>query len=140
MTYETPNAAGKRQLRIKSSPKVRQVYWCDYPNPEYTESPEFYKRRPVVVLSRKATLYGVVTVVPLSGKPQTDTRNSLRIRSPIKGKIAWAVCNHIHTVSTRRLDVPANGICSVHDDDFRKILQKVYNNLPVLPPQEGECE
>lgn len=138
MTNESPKSPGRRHLRIKSAPKIRQVFWCDYPDPEHTEIPEFFKRRPVVVLSRKATLHGVVTVVPLSGKPQMDSRNSLRMLSPIRGKTVWAVCNHVHTVSTRRLDAPAGRIPRVPDEDFRGILKKVCNNLPLLPPGGGE--
>lgn len=137
MSSEAPKIPGRRHLRIKSAPKAKQVFWCDYPDPEHSQTPEFYKRRPVVVLSRKATLHGVVTVVPLSGKPQTDSRNSQRIRSPIKGKVAWAVCNHVHTVSTRRLDTPSGGNLRVSEDDFQDILKKVCNSLPLLPPREG---
>ena len=140
MTNGTSNTPGKRRIRIRSAPKTRQVFWCDYPDTEHTEVPEFYKRRPVVVLSRKATLHGVVTVVPLSGKPQTDSRNSLKIRSPIKGKSVWVVCNHVHTVSTRRLDAPTGGIPRVPNDVFREILKKICLNLPLLPPGEGEDE
>ncbi|MYA89460.1 MAG: type II toxin-antitoxin system PemK/MazF family toxin [Boseongicola sp. SB0662_bin_57] len=105
-----------------------------------TQRPRNSTRRPVVVISRKATLHGVVTVVPLSGKPQTDKRNSLQIRSPIKGKVVWAVCNHVYTVSTRRLDTPSGGNLKVSDDDFREILKKICNSLPLLAPGEGEGE
>ena len=140
MSHKTPNPPGRRELRIRSAPRAKQVFWCAYPDPAHTEVPEFYKRRPVVVLSRKATLYGVVTVVPLSGKPQSGNRNSLQMHSPIEGKIVWAVCNHIHTLSTRRLHPPAGGIPKVSDEDFREILKRVCNNLPLLPPREGEGE
>lgn len=141
MKSKISKSPGQRPVRIKSAPRIRQVFWCDYPDPEHTEKPEFYKRRPVVVLSRKSTLHGVVTVIPLSGKPQTDSRNTLRIRSPIKGTdFCWAVCNHIDAVSTRRLDAPAGGIRKVSDDDFRGILKKACNNLPLRPHGEGTGE
>ena len=140
MRNQTSKSPGQRPIRIKSAPKPGQVFWCDYPDPEHTEKPEFYKRRPVVVLSRNARLYGVVTVVPLSGKPQTDTRNTLQICSPIGGMSAWVVCNHVNTVSTRRLDAPAGGIPQMPDADFKEILKKVSNNLQLHLQGEGAGE
>ncbi|MDE0304226.1 MAG: type II toxin-antitoxin system PemK/MazF family toxin [Albidovulum sp.] len=138
MKSASTKTPGTRNIRIKSAPKIRQVFWCNYPELEHTEIPEFYKRRPVVVISRKSTLYGVATIVPITGKPQKDSQNSLRIRSPINGRDAWIVCNHVHTVSTRRLDVPAGGIPRIPDDVFQEILKKVYRNLPL--PRLGEID
>lgn len=140
MNYKNENPEadrpGTRPIRIKSAPKIRQVYWCDYPEPEHTQKPEFYKRRPVVVLSKNATLYGAVTIAPISGKAQNYNRHSQLIQSPIDGRDAWVVCNHICTVSTRRLDVPAEGLRRIPDDVFQQILAKVYRNLP-LPRRGG---
>ncbi|MDF3812900.1 MULTISPECIES: type II toxin-antitoxin system PemK/MazF family toxin [Rhodopseudomonas] len=50
--------------RLKSAPKIRQLYWCDFP--QDAQLPEFWKRRPVVILSMNATLYGSVVVIPCS--------------------------------------------------------------------------
>ncbi|MCY3878988.1 MAG: type II toxin-antitoxin system PemK/MazF family toxin [Rhodobacteraceae bacterium] len=136
MKNNTEKLPGERRLRIKSAPRIRQVFWCDYPNPEHTQKPEFYKTRPVVVLSRNSTLHGVVIVVPLSGKQQTDERNTLKIRSPIDGDDCWVVCNHVHTVSTRRLNPPSQVIPKVTEDDFEEIKEKVCNNLPLRPYDE----
>ena len=117
--------------RIKTAPRIRQVYWCDYPAPEHTEPPEFSKCRPVVVLSRSATLYGVVTVVPMTTKPQRDDKFSVQLVSPLGDRKAWVVCNHVHTVSTRRLSSPAGVVPRIPDDVFQAILRKVWRHLPL---------
>jgi len=50
--------------RVSSAPNIRQLYWCAFRRD--TQLPEFRKRRPVVIVSFKNTLYGAVTVVPCS--------------------------------------------------------------------------
>lgn len=55
--------------RVKAAPSIRQLYWCDFPHD--AQLPEFWKRRPVVVVSFKNTLSGAVTVIPCSSQDQT---------------------------------------------------------------------
>lgn len=43
--------------RLKSAPKIRQVYWCDYW--QDAQLPEMWKRRPVVIVSYRHTLFGI---------------------------------------------------------------------------------
>jgi mRNA interferase MazF len=50
--------------RLKAAPKIRGLYWCDFPADE--QLPEFWKIRPIVVVSYKNTLHGAVTVIPIS--------------------------------------------------------------------------
>lgn len=124
----------KKITSIKSAPKIMQIYMCNYPDQEHTEKPEFYKNRPVVI-GKKATLHGVVTIVPITGYPQDKNPNSLRIQSPIDGRDAWVVCNHIHTVSTKRLYIPKGGITKIQENVFQEILAKVCRNLPLSLPE-----
>ncbi len=44
----------------QQAPKVRDLYWCDFPKDAHL--PEFWKRRPVIVLAGDRTLGGVVSV------------------------------------------------------------------------------
>lgn len=118
----------RRRVKLQASPRKGEVYWCDYPPPECLHLPEFWKRRPVVIVSRHATLSGVVTVVPMTSGEQSDLRFSTRVRSPIDGRAAWAVCNHVTTVAVSRL-LPAKGRPSVSRDEYREILRKVVDSL-----------
>ena len=79
---ETYNmTAGESETaKLTYAPKIRQVHWRRYP--EDAVKPEFSKNRPVAVLSRQSALHGVVTVVPLTTKPQTTDRFSVKIISP----------------------------------------------------------
>ena len=120
-----------RSPRVTAAPKIRQVLWCDYPEPQHTYKPEFHKTRPVVVLSKRATLYGVVIVVPMTTKEQDDDRFSVELVSPLDGTTAWVVCNHVHTVSVRRLSPPKGAIPRVSDSEFEDILDKVFRILPI---------
>lgn len=52
--------------------KVRQLLWCDFP--QDAQLPEFWKRRPVVILSHKNTLHGAVTVIPCSTQAQPGNK------------------------------------------------------------------
>ena len=38
-----------------------------------------------------------VTVIPLSGRPQKDSRNTLRVRSPVNWRVVWAVSHVSHS-------------------------------------------
>ncbi len=124
MTEKPP----RRPVRLQSAPRKGEVYWCDYPPPECLHLPEFWKRRPVVIVSRHATLRGVATVVPITSRVQLNLRFSVLLRSPIDGRDVWAICNHVTTVAVSRL-LPSHGRPSVSEQEYREILQKVIDSL-----------
>lgn len=116
--------------RVISAPKPRQVYWCDFPKD--AQLPEFWKRRPVVILSAKAQLYGVVTVVPLSSKAQPDNPLALAFQSPLPGEnISWAICSHVMTIAVSRLAPPSKVIPRMDDKDFQHVLALVHSTIPI---------
>lgn len=79
--------------RLKAAPKIRNLYWCDFP--EDAQLPEFWKRRPVIIVSRKRTLHGTVTVIPCSTDPQDDNEWAVNIkRRLINGLLGLSVINH----------------------------------------------
>ena len=117
--------------RLKSAPKIRQLYWCDFPKD--AQLPEFWKRRPVVILSKTATLHGTVTVIPCSTQPHQDPRLAFPLRTTIDGRAAWAICDKPHTVAVSRL-LPQQGvIVRMPVDEFHEMLKLVLDLLPKLP-------
>jgi mRNA interferase MazF len=98
----TSAAAGR--LRIKATPKVRNVYYCGFP--EAALPPEFSKRRPIIVVSYKNSLTGPILVVRLTTQAQTANGWTVKLaRNPTPGETCdvWAVCNPLYTVSCTRL-------------------------------------
>ncbi len=118
----------KVQPRLKSAPKIRQLYWCDFP--EDAQLPEFWKRRPVIVLSYKTTLHGAVTVIPCSTQVQPGNKWAFPLETTIDGRAAWAICDKITTVAVSRLLPDKNGIKRMADKEFNDILALVLDWLP----------
>jgi mRNA interferase MazF len=117
--------------RLKSAPKIRQLYWCDFPKDAHL--PEFWKRRPVIVLSFKNTLHGAVTVVPCSTQAQPDNPNALDLETTIDGRAAHAICDKVTTVAVSRLLPDKDGIKRLPEKEFNKLLELVLSWLPKLP-------
>jgi mRNA interferase MazF len=117
--------------RLKSAPKIRQLYWCDFPND--AQLPEFWKRRPVIILSYKHTLHGVATVIPCSTRPQPNNPWAFPLRTTIDGKAAWAICDKLTTIAISRLLPDKSGIPRMPEDEFHELLQLVMRWLPQLP-------
>ncbi|MCY4148273.1 MAG: type II toxin-antitoxin system PemK/MazF family toxin [Gammaproteobacteria bacterium] len=115
-------------VNLRIAPRKSEVYWCDYPSPECLHLPEFWKRRPVVIISRYPTLRGVVTVVPMTSKVQYDPRFSIMVRSPVDGRDAWIICNHVTTVAISRL-LPINKRSRISEKEYQDVMDKVAENL-----------
>jgi mRNA interferase MazF len=118
--------------RVKSAPKIRQLFWCDFPAD--AQLPEFWKRRPVIVLSMNSTLYGSVVVVPCSTSADQDPKLAFPLRTTIDGRAGWAICDKPTTVAVSRL-VPAHGVVArMPQDEFDEMLAVVLGLLPKVPP------
>ena len=116
-------------VRLSKAPRIRRVFWCDFPNDAH--KPEFWKLRPVVVLSKAAKFHGLVTVVPLSTLPQQDNPMAVPIASPFDPtKTAWVVCDYLTTVATSRLTQDKSGVPLVGQGDFDQIVKRVMACLP----------
>jgi mRNA interferase MazF len=122
--------------RLKSAPKIRQIYWCDFPLD--AQLPEFWKRRPVIILSFRTTLFGAVTIIPCSTQAQQDPRLAFPLRTTIDGRAAWAICDKPTTVAVSRLVPDKKGIVRMPEDEFHEMLRIVLDLLPKLPaPPHG---
>jgi len=135
---DEPEAPPKIKPRLKAVPKVRQLYWCDFPKD--AQLPEFWKWRPVIILSMNATLHGAVTVVPCSTQAQPNPKLAFPLRTTIDGRAAWAICDKPTTVAVSRLAPDKNGIGRLPPDEFHQMLKLVLDLLPKLPaePDTGE--
>ena len=123
--------------RLKQAPKLRDLYWCDLPRD--AQLPEFWKRRPVIVIAGDGTLSGAVQVVPCSSQPQGSNRWAHRLATAIDGVgPSWAVCDKLGTVAVSRLSIDAGHSRPrrLTQEEFTAVLGLVLARLPKLqaPP------
>lgn len=114
--------------RLIAAPRIRQLFWCDFP--QDAQLPEFWKRRPVIILSYRNTLHGAVTVVPCSTQAQAGNAWAFPLRTTIDGRAAWAICDKIGTVAVSRLVPDKNGMVRMPEAEFDEMLGMVLNWLP----------
>lgn len=135
MTSETRNIPPKRQPRITAATRIRQLYWCRFP--EDAELPELWKTRPVIVISKKRELYGAVTVIPCTTSDQAGNKWAYELNTTIDGETrSWAICDKPCTVAVSRLTPDRNGIRRITDTEFHGVLDILYKWLPVLPTEQ----
>jgi mRNA interferase MazF len=124
------------RIVLVSGPKIRAVYWCRFWRDAL--SPEFYKTRPVVIVSRDNRLDGPALVVPLTTKPQGNNRWAYKLTenpNPRKPSIdSWAVCNHIYAVSCARLTQMDGHVRRMKPADFDQVVRLMLQALPDPPP------
>lgn len=120
--------------RLVSAPKIRQLLWCDFP--QDAQLPEFWKRRPVIVLSYRNTLHGAVTVVPCSTQAQPGNKWAFPLQTTIDGRAAWAICDKITSVAVSRLLPDKGGIVRMPEIEFDELVRLVLGWLPTpsAPP------
>lgn len=122
----------RKQPRIKAAPRIRELYWCDFP--EDAQLPEFWKRRPIIVMSYKNTLSGAVTVIPCSSLDQPENPWAIKLSTTVDGQgPSWAICDKLTTVAVSRRSMDKNGKRRLSEDEFNSILSKVLTWLPKLP-------
>jgi mRNA interferase MazF len=123
-----PQRPPKVQPRLIGAPKIRQLYWCDFP--EDAQLPEFWKRRPVVIISYRNTLHGAVSVIPCSTSDQTGNNWAVRMQTTINGNPSWAICDKPSTYAVSRLSVDRSGIVQLPVVEFDEILHRLFEWLP----------
>lgn len=122
----------KVKPRVIAAPKIRQLYWCDFPQDAHL--PEFWKRRPVIIISYRNTLHGAVTAIPCSTQAQPGNAWAFPLRTTIDGRAAWAICDKLTTVAVSRLVPDKAGIKRMPQDEFEAMIAMVLEWLPKLPP------
>ena len=96
---------------------------------------EFWKTRPVLILSKTSQLYGKVTVLPFSTKAQPDNPMAYPVRSPIDEQQAWVICDYPTTVAVSRLGPPGRNVPRIAQDDFNRIVARLLGTLPRPEPR-----
>ena len=114
--------------RIVGAPKIRQYYWCDFPVD--AQPPEFSKRRPVIIISYRNSLYGAVTLIPCSTKDQTGNPWAFPLKTTIDGTAAWAICDKLSTLAVSRLLPNKQGTIRMPEDEFNVMMEIVLQWLP----------
>ena len=114
--------------RLIGAPKIRQLYWCDFPLD--AQLPEFWKRRPVVILSYRNSLYGAVSVIPCSTGDQAGNKWAVPMQTTIDGRASWAICDKLSTVAVSRLSVDRRGIAQMPVGELDDIVRCVLEWLP----------
>lgn len=132
MTTDEHDKPPRIKPRLELGPKVRDLYWCDFPKDAHL--PEFWKRRPVIVISTDRSLHGAVTVIPCSSQDQTGNRWAIKLKVTIDGSDSWAICDKPVTVAVSRLSNAKAGRVRLPQDEFTAILELLYRWLPKLQP------
>lgn len=110
--------------KIKAAPSIRQLFWCDFPTD--AQLPELWKRRPVVVLTFRNTLYGAVTVVPCSTDPQDRNKWAYKIHTQIDDHCdSWVICDKPTTVAVSRLSHDKSGYHYLTQDEYFGVITLV---------------
>lgn len=97
--------------RLWRSTRVGEVYWCEF-NSQLNYLPEFDDKHLVVVLKGGKREDDVHVVIPLTSKDQSQNPHAYKLQqnpNPKSASDSWAVCDHIYTVSFRRLDPLRDG-------------------------------
>jgi len=122
---------------LKSAPRIRQILSCRFANgaaafPNGAILPEFYKTRPVLILSKKARLDGYALILPLTSKNPCGAKNAYQIRAPITQKQSWVICDYITSVSVARLSAERRIIPYLPEEEFAQVLALMHSFLPQL--------
>jgi mRNA interferase MazF len=134
--------AQRFDVKIKAAPKPSAIYWCSL-HPEGTiHIPEFWKKRPVLIISRRGTLHGKVICLPMT-TDDDNTANpaaieiSAEVRAKIDNKRTWVITDHPMTVATSRLDMIGETPPKISGWEFGEILAAVHAHI-VAPQNQPQ--
>lgn len=91
--------------QLQRSTRVGEVYWCAFS--PHNLVPEFDDKHLVVILRGGKKDNDAHVVVPLTKQPQVDNPHGYRLThnpNPGSANQSWAVCNHVYTVASERLE------------------------------------
>jgi mRNA interferase MazF len=109
--------------RLKSAPKIRELFWCDFP--EDAQLPELWKTRAVLIVSYRNTLNGTATILPCSGQDQQGNKWALELPVTIDGKPSWVICDKPTSFAVSRLSSGRYGVIRLSEEQYQPILDKM---------------
>ncbi len=127
----------RRQHNLHGTPRVGQVFWVDFPADAY--APEFENEHPGVVVRAARNMADSCIIVPLTHRAATANIHAYKLSqnpNPNDALDAWAICDHLYTVSLGRLrrfqrrgkDYDARLV----DSDKQAIFSKIQRSLPMV--------
>lgn len=126
-----------RQHSLRSTPRVGQVFWVDFPADAY--APEFEKEHPGIVIRAPQSMSDTCIVVPMTHRSAENNPHAHKlIRNPNSNdsEDAWAICDHLYTVSLGRLRrFEYRGFPKdlwIGDQDKQEIFTKIQRVLHVV--------
>ena len=98
----------RRASRLRSRPRVGQMYWVDFPHDAY--APEFEREHPgIIVRAANKLHHDTCIVLPVTSAAQKAGSHFYQLsenpnpKGRDKGITAYVVCDHLYTVNTNRL-------------------------------------
>lgn len=124
----------RRAPTIRTTPRVGDVFWCRFHDEDHIELPEMWKTRPCVVVSRRNSLRGKVTILPFSTSSSNEggeaaIRISNNLRNQIGGRQSWILCDHPCTVATSRLSQVRGGVAKLSGPELHAVLEAMRQAL-----------
>lgn len=120
----------RRQPKLIQAPKIREVYYCEFW--QDAQLPEFWKIRPVIIISGPRELFGSVTVIPVTSSPHPGNKLTFCLTTPIgKYEQSWAVCNYPVTVAVSRLSPVKNVTPRIEQAELEEIFLRLKRWIPL---------
>jgi mRNA interferase MazF len=116
--------------RLRAAPKIREFFWCDFPSD--AQLPEFWKTRPVIIVSKRSILSGATVVIPCTTDPQAGNKWAFELSFSFDGRKTWAICDKPSTVAVSRLSSDKGGIHKMDQEEFNCMLSLLYKYLPSI--------
>ena len=116
--------------KLRAAPKLREVYYCNLWKDAHL--PEFWKQRPVIVISYGRELTGVCTVIPLTSQRQHGNLRAYCLTTVITpGRESWAICNHPLTIAVSRLSLIQPRTPRIKQAELDEIILRLKQWLPL---------
>ena len=128
-------------VSIGAAPKAGQIFWCELHPEDVVHLPEFWKKRPVVVVSRHNRLRGKIIVLPIStSATNAENPQAMAVSEGLAAKLdvarAWIVCDHPMTVATSRLSYMAAKPVKMNAGELRETLARCHS--AIATPNTGD--
>jgi uncharacterized protein YifN (PemK superfamily) len=127
----------RRQHSLHGTPRVGQVFWIDFPSDAY--APEFENEHPGIIVRAAQSMSDTTIIIPMTHRPAENNPHAHKLtKNPNRDDPddAWAICNHLYTVSLGRLRrLKRRGYdqdIRIAEEDKKEIFTKIQRALHVV--------